>query len=531
MSTSYFVATVCVIVYTVYVKKAITTCSSSFPALIQNNYLYVDKTEYIYNLISKRPNNYYFVSRPRRFGKSLMCSTLKALFEGKRELFKGLYIDSTDYDFKSYPVLYFNFANLTVSRINSFEAFNADFQDLILNNAIANGIDDLELAAPSTMMRRLLRALNKDVVIIIDEYDTPLIKASEYDWVDYVKSIYTSFFETIKNTFCPIKLLYVTGIVGGITEFINSIDDISLDSDISGMFGYSDDEVEKYFSSYIADYKECGYKTREEFVSDIKDYYSGYQFSCYDNLRVYNPVSINSFFDNRCIFDNYWWATAPGSATAIDLIKKFELYSIWDPSEKLYSDKYYLSRFDATNIKNQDDVIALLYFSGYLTIKKSRQYSFVLDFPTMEVRKTFANDFLRKFCDFNSAQYLFNARKSLLSGDFSAFVDSLNGFYSKHPYSCLNYDSWYCLAFYSIFMMIYEAGNRIFINELGVELSIDNDVYTIEMKVDKSADDAISQIKEKRYFDKYEGEKKVHLIGLSFSSKEKLIEDWKEEIL
>ena len=352
----------------------------------------------------------------------------------------------------------------------------------------------------------------------------------------YVKSIYTSFFGIIKNTFCPIKLLYVTGIVGGITEFINSIDDISLDSDISGMFGYSDDEVEKYFSSYIDDYKECGYKTIEEFVSDIKDYYSGYQFSCYDNLRVYNPVSINSFLNNRCIFDNYWWATAPGSATAIDLIKKFELYSIWDPSEKLYSDKYYLSRFDVTNIKNQDDVIALLYFSGYLTIKEARHYSFVLDFPNAEVRTTFTNDLSMRYCNINLETYLEGAINALAADDINSVVKTLNKYYKQHPYSFLGSEKSFQQAFYSFFLMFRDvevrAEEETLLGRCDVVLCFKNDVYIIEMKVDKSADDAISQIKEKRYFDnKYEGDKKVHLIGLSFSSKEKLIEDWKEEIL
>ena len=526
-------------------KEMITTGVSSFEKIIKNNFLYVDKTEYIYNLVIERFDNYYFISRPRRFGKSLMCSTLEALFKGKRELFKGLYIDSTDYDFKPYPVLYFNFANLTVNRINSFEAFNSDFQDLILNNAIANGINDLELAAPSTMMRRLLMALNKDVVILIDEYDAPIIHALDLDFVEDIRGSFNSFYAVIKNTTCPIRFLFITGVTKfsnlSLFSAMNNLDDISLYPEYADMFGYNEEEVEHYFSEYIDEYLKRDnkeYDSRDEFIATIRNYYDGYLFSPYSSVRVYNPVSLGKFFTNKCVFENYWGQTGPGSTLAVELAKEYGLESIIGTYEPVVG-KTSLTSFDLFSLKghnlSREQVLALLFFSGYLTIKKGGPYSFVLAFPNAEVRTTFTNDLSMRYCNINLETYLEDAINALAADDINSVVKTLNKYYKQHPYSFLGSEKSFQQAFYSFFLMFRDvevrAEEETLLGRCDVVLSFKNDVYIIEMKVDKSADDAVRQIKEKRYFDKYEGDKKVHLIGLSFSSKEKLIEDWKEEIL
>ena len=524
-------------------KEMITTGVSSFEEIIQNDYLYVDKTEYIYNLVSKRLNNYYFISRPRRFGKSLMCSTLEALFEGKRELFKGLYIDSTDYDFKPYPVLYFNFANMPLDE--GWEVFKINFQMKIAQEAKKLGYG-LTLNSPATMLEEFFNWLdNKQVAIIIDEYDAPLIHSLNLDWAKNVRSTFNAFYATIKNATCPIRFLFITGVTKfsnlSLFSAMNNLDDISLYPEYADMFGYNEEEVEHYFSEYIDEYLERDnkeYDSRDEFMATIRNYYDGYLFSPYSSVRVYNPVSLGKFFTNKCVFENYWGQTGPGSTLAVELAKEYGLESIIGTYEPVVG-KTSLTSFDLFSLKghnlSREQVLALLFFSGYLTIKKGGPYSFVLAFPNAEVRTTFTNDLSMRYCNINLETYLEDAINALAADDINSVVKTLNKYYKQHPYSFLGSEKSFQQAFYSFFLMFRDvevrAEEETLLGRCDVVLCFKNDVYIIEMKVDKSADDAISQIKEKRYFDKYEGDKKVHLIGLSFSSKEKLIEDWKEEIL
>lgn len=225
--------------------KKITVNVRSFEDIRTQDYTYVDKTKYVHSLVKDELINYYFISRPRRYGKSLMCSTLRALFEGKRELFKGLYIDKTDYSFEKYPVLHFNFAEFST---DDYDAFLEDFQCEIISQARNNGII-VEREEPSDMLSSLLEQIENKVVIIIDEYDTPIIHASkDSEKLKRIDDSLGSFCSVIKNTDEKVRFLFITGITmrsdRSFLREMNNLTDITFDRDYASAFGYTEKEVE-----------------------------------------------------------------------------------------------------------------------------------------------------------------------------------------------------------------------------------------------------------------------------------------------
>ena len=523
-------------------KKLIRTDLSSFEDLRLMDYLYVDKTEYVYNLVKADAiSNFFFISRPRRYGKSLMCSTLKALFEGKRELFKGLYIDSTDYSFEKYPVLYFNFANSFVS--DSYSEFISNFTQKLSIEAGKYGIT-LKEDAPATMLEEFLNIMNRKVVIIIDEYDAPIIHALGLDWADSMREAFNAFYATIKNNDKYIRFFFLTGVTKlsnlSIFSAMNNLLDISLEPDYAAMFGYTDNELEAYFAPYIDEYmerKDREYNTKEEFIAAIKQYYDGYLFSNRSDVHVLNPVSVGRFMCSDFYFDNYWGETSPGSRLAVDLAEEYNLQNIVRDKD-LVIGKASLTSFDLADLRSHklrdDQILALLFYTGYLTLEKKGRSSFYLTFPNTEVRTTFANDLCIRCNKVDISRYVDRAKDALDSHDLKTLFIVMNEYYRQHPYSLLSNENNFQLAFYSFFIMLgtveARAEEETLLGRIDVVLTYKDDVYIIEMKLDGSAESAIKQIKDKRYYDRYESSgKAIHLVGLSFSKKDKKIAEWKEE--
>ena len=324
---------------TVYTEdmKGITTSSSILRQLIENDMVYVDKTSYIWELVKNPARNFYFISRPRRFGKSLFCSTLASLFKGEKELFKGLYIYDK-YDFKPYPVLRFELNNMPVLNI---KGFISDLRYKVESAAEDYPISFNEDDEPSTMLSKAIDTLYRDygeVVVIIDEYDAPLTAAStlnDFSIAEKIRSILNSFYATLKNKAEKIRFCFLTGVVKlsnlSIFSAMNNLVDLSMDKEFAGAFGYTDDELDEYFGEGIDEYLEANprkYKSRDEFREKIREYYDGYRFSPKSDTRVYNPVSIGFFFYKGCDFENYWiWTGSTSSAIALarntDLSKLF----------------------------------------------------------------------------------------------------------------------------------------------------------------------------------------------------------------
>ncbi len=375
--------------------KEINVNSMSFEELrTRGDYIYVDKTEYIYKLVNDWSSSYYSIARPHNFGKSLMCSTLQALFEGKRELFKGLYIDSTDYSFEKYPVLHFNFGRFDTT---NYESFIADFQTATYDEAERNGYI-LEKDEPTTMLHSLLYKVDKKVVILIDDYDTPIINTyKNIELAEEINRTLGVFYSIIKNRSEKIRFFFLTGIKKYVNMSIfsgmNNLNDLTFDPDYASAFGYTEEELESNFSEYIDEYitrDDREYVTRGEFISDIRDYYDGYRFSDENTVKVYNPVSVGKFFNNGCYFEPYWENTGV-STLAVKLVKDYHLEKII--MEDLKIGWSTINSFAYSNMTSKNfkpfQILPLMYYTGYLTIKEGSNFAITLTFPNKEVRSFF----------------------------------------------------------------------------------------------------------------------------------------------
>ncbi len=508
----------------------------------KGDYIYVDKTKYVCSLVRNEQENYYFISRPRRYGKSLMCSTLHALFEGKRELFRGLYIDSTDYSYEKYPVLHLNFADFNTK---SYDSFLNDFQIAITDEAERNGLA-VTKSEPSTMLKAVLKEAGKKVVIIVDEYDSPIIDSYiDREKSDRIRNTLSTFYTVIKNNDDKVRFFFITGITKfsnmSIFSKMNNLTDLSMNDDYAAAFGYTQEELEDYFSDYIDEYmerKDREYETREEFLEAVRNYYDGYLFSPDSTERVYNPVSIGTFFKNKCRFRSYWVKTG-ASTLAVNLARDYKLERIM--TDDVVIGMNAIDTFDYSYLREKqlDDsrVLALIYFTGYLTIKEGDSDGLTLTFPNTEVRKTFTENLVHLFTGIDASIYVIRAVRAVRSGDTAETVRVMNAYMKEYRYDTLDKaEKGYQQMFYSFFLMIggvrVSAEDRTLLGRSDVILTFRKDVYIIEMKVDETAEAALKQIHDNGYCDRYiNTEKAVHLIGLNFTSEKRQVDSWVEETL
>jgi len=332
-----------------------------FESLISNNFLYIDKTQYIYNLA--RIKRYYFLARPRRFGKSLLCSTLQALFEGKKELFKGLWIEKSPWEWKEYPVITLNFGTLAHSTPEQIEVALKDRLALI---AKKNNLQFDKTMLLFTSFRILLEELYKKapVVIIIDEYDKPIIDhLDDLPAAHKVHKYLRSFYELIKNLDHYLRFVLLTGITKfsktSIFSGLNNLFDITISEEASVLLGYTQEEVEKYISPYLQNIANQQNSTLPKIQAELKKWYNGYQF--FENApKVYNPYSVLEYLSTKK-FSNYWFTTGTPSFL-IKLFKKNN-YPVYNLEKTILFDEDLVS-FDLEYI----DLNILLFQTGYLTI-------------------------------------------------------------------------------------------------------------------------------------------------------------------
>ncbi len=522
--------------------KKITVSVSSFEDIRTKGHIYVDKTKYVHSLVEDELSNYYFISRPRRYGKSLMCSTLHCLFDGKRELFKDLYIDKTDYSFEKYPVLHLNFAKYST---DDYESFLDDFQTAIIEETKKYGIK-VKRKRPSSMLTSFLSQSGKKAVIIIDEYDTPVIHTyKNKELSDKIKNTLSVFYSVIKNTSEKVRFFFLTGITRfsnmSIFSQMNNLTDITFDEDYAAAFGYTEEELESNFSEHIDAYMkrdDRDYETREDFLSAVREYYDGYRFSYENTVKVYNPVSVGFFFNNRCSFKPYWENTG-ANTLAVELAADYHLERIISQSPILPLSA--VNTFDYSLLREKKlkdlQVLALLLFTGYLTIKDGDYDGLTLTFPNTEIRKTFTQNLVERFTGIEAALYAVEGIRAVKEGNMERLEKVFNAFLKEFPYTILEKkERSYQEAFFSFFLMI--GGARIDAEEASLSgrsdivISTNRDVYVIEMKVDESVDKAVEQIKELGYYHKYINTRKtIHIIGLNFSSGTRQITKRKEEII
>ena len=530
--------------------KGITTDNSSFELFRKYDTLYVDKTEFICRLLSVWPKRFFFISRPRRFGKSLFCDTLRNVFEGNKELFRGLYIYDK-HDFEPYPVLSFNFAGQSIS---SIERFTERIAWNIKRYGKAYGVDMVG-DDPAFLLEQLLIGIaentGKKAVIIIDEYDSPITTAiiEKKPFVDEIRSILNSFYSTIKNSSQYIHFFFMTGVVKlsnlSIFSAMNNLVDLSMKEDFAGTFGYTDEELDEYFGEGIDEYLEANhgkYKSREEFMEKIRSYYDGYRFSPESETRVYNPVSIGFFFNDGCKFDNYWIQTG-ATSFAVALARNVDLSKILS-SQELKTTAAAFSTFDISDIKEKNlterKMIAMLYYTGYFSIESYDEPYIHLSFPNAEVAASFVNHLLEQYSSDRNMEFDGWAKEfydACKDGNEENLVRKLTEYFDAFSYELIGdeKEKFYHAIFHAIFFLtgIYSITEDRGLRGRADEVIITSDsLWIFELKVDASAEDALRQIEDKGYADKYADmierrNLKVHKVGISLSSKTRSIAEWK----
>ena len=530
--------------------KGIATDNASFEFFRKNDVLYVDKTEFIYKLLCAWPRRFFFISRPRRFGKSLFCNTLESLFKGDKELFKGLYIYDK-YDFKPYPVLRFDFSGMPMITL---DGFLSSFRNQIRNAVKQFGITVSDADDPVTAFENAINEIHEkygEMVIIIDEYDDPLITATlgKKAFVDDIREAFNSFYKTIKKNTWKIRCFFMTGVVKlsnlSIFSAMNNLVDLSMDKKFSGAFGYTDEELDEYFGEGIDEYLEANpgvYESREEFREKIRSYYDGYRFSPESETRVYNPVSIGFFFNDDCKFDNYWMRTA-SSALAITLARNIDLSRFMTGNDLETSSMDFVT-FDISVItdRNADEgqILALLYYTGYLTISRPSFDGCALRFPNEEVEVSFVKGLIGMYFGSNVKLNSLSANvyNACNEGNTEKLIDAIGKYFNALPYSIYGgktYESTFQGLLLGLFIstgMMQNGEEKTPDGRMDAVAYSEKDIWIFELKVDKSAEEALEQINTKGYADKFgyliDG-RKVHKVGLNFSSETRRLESWKCE--
>ena len=366
----------------------------SFQDIIEKGFLYVDKTKYINNLLASGKGA-YFLSRPRRFGKSLLVSTLEAIFKNKRHLFKGLWLDSSEYVWEEFPVIKIDMSS--VSKKTNL-TLNQALKEAVNDNAILEGIS-LEDKEPERMFQLLIRALakkyNQQVVILIDEYDDPIIKhINDPEMAGKNREVLQDFYKIMKAEDANLRFVFLTGISKfaktSIFSGLNNLLNISMSDKYANLLGYTQEELESYFPEYISELAESHSLSVNEILSKIKFWYNGYRFSKAEN-KVYNPFSCLLLFEKK-EFINHWFAT--GTPTAlIDLIKRdgTELEDFENTVKLRQTD---LESYEVASLP----LIPILYDAGYLTIRgfsaRNDIAVYTLGYPNFEVKNSFINSLL-----------------------------------------------------------------------------------------------------------------------------------------
>jgi Predicted AAA-ATPase/PD-(D/E)XK nuclease superfamily len=500
-------------------------------AKISNNYIYVDKTEYIYSLVNRTKGDYFFLSRPRRFGKSLLVSTLKELFTGNRYLFEHLWISKSNYDWITYPVIHLDF-----SRISHMTAQELQTELIYHIHRIASEYDvDLpQSSTPGRALDNLIVTLAKrnPVVIIIDEYDKPILDhLHDMDIARAQQVVLRNFYGTIKSLESYLRFILLTGVTKfsktSVFSGLNNLQDLTLDPQAGALLGYTDEEIENYFKPYITSISLNQDIPYESIIKNMKFWYDGYQFS-EKPLRVYNPYSVLSYLSSGRL-RNYWFET--GTPWFLVQLMKTQHYSI-ESVEGSKLSALDMGSFDLDNIKP----LPLLLQTGYLTIKSYNELidNYTLGYPNEEAQISFISYFASTLTTapvslFNSA--IVELTQALKDNDIDSFFNTLKIFFAAIPYTMqLAKEKYYQSIFYVIVSLIgayVEA--EVTTNDGRIDATIETAsyIYIFEFKLNQHATIALEQTDNKEYYQKYLNKNKhIVLIGAAFSLEKRNIQDW-----
>ena len=502
----------------------------SFEEIRKGGFLYIDKTSLIYRLT--HTGKYYFLSRPRRFGKSLLISTLGAYFRGKRELFSGLAMEGLEKDWRAYPVLHLD---LNAQKYDTPESLASILNDALSDWEKRYGAQPSETTLSlrfKGVVQRASEQTGRNVVILIDEYDKPLLQAigNEPLLTDYRNTL-KAFYGVLKSCDKYIRFALLTGVTKfskvSIFSDLNNLEDISMRQIYSSICGITEEELASNFMPDIERLSQTNGMSLEEVRLKLKEWYDGYHFTA-QGVDVYNPFSLLNVMKSG-EFGSYWFET--GTPTIlVEMLKRnhYDLHRLTE--EQTTADV--LGSIDSM----EDNPVPLLYQSGYLTIKgyDKRFGLYRLGFPNEEVEKGFISFLLPYYAKVGKSESIFQISRfahEIESGDIDAFMQRLQSFFVDIPYELardleLHYQNvlfivFKLLGFYT--QVEYHTSK----GRVDLVLQTEEAIYIMEFKLEGTAEDALRQIEEKQYALPFASDpRKLYKVGVNFSNALRGIEKW-----
>ena len=512
--------------------QPITTSVYTFSNLREGEFVYVDKTATIRELI--RPKfAQYFCARPRRFGKSLLISTLQSIFEGRRELFEGLAIDRSDYEWTTYPVVRLDMGSCQAETV---ERFRDKLIELLGNESVRNGVVVEPSTDPSIFFTRLIISLaakspDGKVVLLLDEYDKPLLGHLGTPEVTKFKNALKEFYSVIKTQEPYQRFAFMTGVSKfskvSIFSDLTNLTDITMDAQFATLFGYTHEEVKANFPEHLAALAEANGLTGEEAFAKLEELYDGFKFHP-SARRVFNPVSVGKCLSQK-EFGNFWFET--GTPTfLIDLLKR----------EPLAMGDLHVSTGDLSAAYEPEQVrmLPLMVQTGYLTIKSSTVEGRVTDcelgYPNGEVEESMSKHLALGYSclpDDDFGDIFRDVCEGLREGAPDMILEGLKCFFENIPYDLhVKYEKYYQSLFYSVFLMLKaRVASEVKTARGRIDAVVETPkfVYVFEFKLHGTSEEALAQINENGYADRFASDpRKLFKIGCAFDWEKRNLGQW-----
>ena len=509
----------------------------TFSEIREEDFLYVDKTEYIYRM-THTSGKYFFLSRPRRFGKSLLVSTMQSYFEGKKELFKGLAIDKLEKEWTEYPVLHFDMSGGKHMEPEQLELY---LGYILKDQEKKWGINEPRIGANNRLIDLINTAYEKSgkqVVVLIDEYDAPMLDvAHEKEQLDVLRNIMRNFFSPLKYSEAKLRFVFLTGITKfsqvSIFSELNNITNVSMDDEYAGICGITKEELLENMSDDIDMLADALGYSREMMIAKLKENYDGYHFSK-KSPDVFNPYSLLNCFSKKEL--GAFWFSSGTPTYLINMLRQFGVL----PTE-IAPTEAVSSSFNAPT-ENLKTITPLLYQSGYVTIKEydpeTRIYT--LDIPNKEIKVGLFDNLLPNYVDGVSAERgnVAIAKMALLIGkrNMDGALHLLQDFLGTVPYcNVTNYEGHYQQMLFIIFTLLtnYLVDVEVHTSRGRVDIVLltKTDLYVVELKLNKSAQAAMQQINLKNYRQRFAlCGLPITKVGINFDSTQGTIEDWVIEV-
>jgi len=502
----------------------------NFEKIRRDGFFYIDKTALVYSLV--KTGSYYFLSRPRRFGKSLLISTLEAYFEGKKELFEGLAIERLEKDWISYPMIHLD---LNAKKFDSgADLIRLVDRQLLVYESLYGSCSSDETIDDRfvTLIRLAKEKTGRPVVILVDEYDKPLLQAigNETLQTEYRNTL-KAFYGVLKSMDGFIKFALLTGVTkfGKVSVFsdLNNLKDISMDHRYIEICGITEKEIHENLEPELHDLADAQEMTYEEVCQELKERYDGYHFD-YNTVGMYNPFSLLNTFDSMR-FGSYWFETGTPSYL-VELLKRdhYDLYRM--AHEQTNVDV--LNSIDSTS----QNPIPVIYQSGYLTIKDYEKEfgNYTLGFPNKEVEEGFIKYLLPFYSSVDRVESSFQISKfvtEVRTGEVDAFFRRLQSFFADTPYELVkDLELHYQNVLFIVFKLVgfyVKAEYHTSEGRIDLLLQTDKYIYVMEFKLEGTAEEALQQIEDKQYALPFaQDSRKLFKIGVNFSNQSRNIEKW-----